>query len=141
MKKTDIILIAIIGAFIGIVGARFFFPLQQSNLGASFSNVSKLSSAGIINTSSTPGTNGAIIITNASNTGVWFDIRNVSAARGWCGAATATSSVANQQGIYLTSALPSSTATGGKWEAWGIDGPIACIGDAGFAISFSYSGR
>lgn len=96
-----------------------------------------ISAANVINGSSTVGTNGAILWTNASSSGDWFRITNISNGRGFCGPAAATSSVSDSRGQLL---VPHTSSTGSNmWEERGIKGPISCIGDGNFAVSYSYT--
>jgi hypothetical protein len=108
------------------------------NLGGA-ANV-RFTSASVINGSSTPGTNGAIIITSASSTGEWFRITKISAADGYCGLAAATSSIAGSVGV----AFITTTSTGIRadtWEANNVGGAVSCMGSAGFAVAFSFVGK
>lgn len=104
----------------------------------------QLSGDSIINGSSTLAGYGAVIFTNASNTGDWFRIVNPGSAGGvFCGAlssATTTDGVTNSRGQFLT---PVSSSTGSNaWEMRGVRGNIGCVPQSsGTAIFWSFSGR
>ena len=129
------IVIVCIGVASGIlVGSTLKdVPILSGNVTPQFSG------AEVINSSSSVSAQGAVIITNASNTGTWFRGTNTSAVRVFCGPGTTTSTltVAGQLLAPVTSSTGSNV-----WEERGMAGPVSCLAEAtGGIISFSYTSR
>ena len=96
----------------------------------------QFSGAQVVNASSSVGANGTLLITNASNSGVWFRISNSSAGRGTCGLTSDTSTLTSLRGQLL---VPITSSTGDNvWELYGARGPVSCVGDAGFGVTYSF---
>ena len=102
-------------------------------------NVPDISAGEILNSSSSLPAGGQVIITNASNTGLWFRITNASNIRVWCflGSSTTSLSLAGQ----LLSPITSSTGNN-VLEMYRAKVAVTCLPDAASAfVSWSYSGR
>ena len=133
-KTTNIIL----GVILLILIIPFFQgnnePIQfQGNGGRQFSGL------GTINSSATVTSQGITIITNASNTGQWFSIRNTSSSPVWCGGGTNTSTLVF--GGQLLVGITSSTGSN-VWEMWEMGGPISCwVSGVSGTISYSFTSQ
>lgn len=125
-----IIVIAAIGFVLGSLSSQNI-PLQGYG--------PRISGDSVINSSSSIPVAGLVIITNASNTGEWFRLTNISAQRIFCGLGVSTSGL-SIGGQLLT---PISSSTGSNiWEMWDARGAVACMADtAAGTVTFSYSGR
>ena len=133
-EKIFIVAILVIIAF--LVG----FYLAPKPVDGLLGGSPRFSPANLVYGTSSIGTVGARLWTNASNTGEWFLVQNISAGPGvhtWCGIVTASSSLVSQQGRLLTG----STTAPGVWELWGGAGDAWCLGDANSAVSYIYTSR
>lgn len=131
----------LLGIITLILAGSLFVTLTKKESNSLSGNVTpQFSGSEVINTSSTIGLAGEVIITNASNTGIWFKIHNVSSSVIYCGAGTNTSTLT----VGGQTLAPFSTSTGGDsfWEMWGVRGPVSCLSSAtNGVVTFSYTGR
>ena len=144
-KTTQLVFGILVVALLIIIGIGTF-PKPAIKLFGSDANAPLFSAGNVINSSTSVTFNGQTIITNASNTGLWFKIRNNSSNRVFCGAGTNTSTIW-YAGQYLapvgsTTVTGTSTATGDNtWEMFNMGGAISCIAEAASNVPFSYVGK
>ena len=130
LLSLAIIVIAVIGFALGSLSSRDL-PFQGYG--------PRISGDSVINSSSSIPVAGLVIITNASNTGEWFRLTNLSAQRIFCGLGASTSGLAI--GGQLLAPITSSTGSN-AWEMYDARGAVACMADtAAGTITFSFSGR
>lgn len=132
--KANIVLVLLLVASAFFIGFGF---KQSAPLGGNYGP--QISADSIINSSSSIGTGGLILWTNASNTGDWFRITNGGAGRVVCALGNSTDTVQSEGGQLL---VPITSSTGDNvWEMWGARGGMACRSNLATFVTWSFSGR